>query len=160
MYSPANVSAQAQRHDIVDSEPGRLPVRPQHLRRRQARARKYVRDHELDELQHVERQRDASRPELLGVIADVALDGHPAVVGQDGIALLEELVVPLESEVLERLDGQDAVDGFVELFPAAQQYPAASVGLQLIEQLGAGGVLVSAQREADDIDVMLLDRTL
>jgi hypothetical protein len=153
MYSPANVSAQAQRHDIVDSEPGRLPVRPQHLRRRQARARKYVRDHELDELQHVERQRDASRPELLGVIADVALDGHPAVVGQDGIALLE-------SEVLERLDGQDAVDGFVELFPAAQQYPAASVGLQLIEQLGAGGVLVSAQREADDIDVMLLDRTL
>ena len=44
------------------------------------------------------------------------------VVGQDVVGVLEEVVVALEAEVLESLDGHDAVDGVGELLPAAQQY--------------------------------------
>ena len=54
------------------------------------------------------------------VIAHTALDGHPAVSGQDLVAGLEEIVVTLEPEVLESLDRHDPVDGGVELLPALQ----------------------------------------
>ena len=37
-----------------------------------------------------------------------ALDRHPTVVGQDVEGVLEEVVVALESEVLERLDSRES----------------------------------------------------
>jgi hypothetical protein len=149
-----------QRHRLVDGETGLLAMVFHHLRRWKSSAREYLGDHEFDEPEHRERKGFAAREELVGVIADVALDGHPPVVGQDGKAVLEEVVVALEPEMLKRLDGQDAVNGFVELLPAAQQHPAAAVRFDLIEQPNAGRVLVSAQRQTDDVHVVTLDRPL
>ena len=79
--------------------------------------------------------------------------------GRRSIRLLEEILVALEAEVLERLDGQDPVDGLVELLPSAQQYPPGFGRSRLTEQLRAeAGVLISAQRQADDVDIVPLDR--
>ncbi len=79
-------------------------------------------DHELDEPGQLERQLLAALGQVVRVVADAALDGHPAVVGQDVEAGLEEVVVALEAEVLERLDRHDPVDRAVELLPALQPH--------------------------------------
>ena len=73
---------------------------------------------------------------------------------------LEERLVPRFREGLERLDADDAVDGLVELLPAAQEDLAGTAGVDLVQQLLAEGGLVLAQGQADDVDVVALDRAL
>ena len=48
----------------------------------------------------------------------------------------------------------------MELLPALQQHLERAVGVELAEQLVAVGLLVLAQRQADDVDVVLLHRPL
>ena len=98
--------------------------------------------------------------EIVRVVAGAALDRHPPVVGQDVEGVLEEVVVALETEVLERLDGHDPVDGVAELLPAAQQHLVRAIGVHAVQQLLAVGVLVLRQRQTDDVDVVLLQRAL
>ena len=62
------------------------------------------------------------------------------------------------AEVLERADGDNPVDGLVELFPALQKHPLGARTGRLGKELFDMGPLVFAQRQADDVDVVLLDR--
>ena len=94
------------------------------------------------------------------MVADAALDGHPAVVGQDVEAVLEVVVVALEAEVLEGLDRDDPIDRLVELLPALQPHVELAVAVGLRQQLVAVGLLVLRQRQADDVDVVALHRPL
>src|ERR1700743_2645499 len=75
-------------------------------------------DNELDETRRLERQLLAAGRHVVGVVADTALDGHPAVLGHDVETPLEEVVVVLVPEVLEGFDRDDPVDGLVEVLPA------------------------------------------
>ena len=83
---------------------------------------------------------------------------HHAVGGQRLIGHLEEVVVAVGAEVLERADRHDPVDRLVELLPALQQYPLGAWAVRLVEQLLHVGLLVLAQRQTDDVDVVFLDR--
>ena len=98
--------------------------------------------------------------QIVGVEADAALDGHPAVVGQDVEAGLEEVVVALEAEVLEGLDRDDPVDRAGGTAPSPPVGHRRCAGVELAQQLGAVRLLVLAQRQADDVDVVLLHRAL
>ena len=81
-----------------------------------------------------------------------------AVGGKRLIGLLEEVVVAVGAEVLERADRHDPVDRLVELLPALQQYPLGAGAVRLGEPLLDVGLLVLAQRQPDDVDVVFLDR--
>ena len=52
---------------------------------------------------------------------------------QRRVGHLEELVVAVAAEVLERADRHDAVDRLVELLPALQQHSLAARAVQLVE---------------------------
>src|SRR5258705_33418 len=117
-------------------------------------------DHELDEPGQLEGQLLAALGEVVRVIADAALDRHPAVVGQDLEAGLEEVVPAVPAEVLERLYRHDPVDRAVELLPPLQPYVIGAVAAELGQQLVAVGLLVLGERQPDDVDVVLLHRAL
>ena len=91
-----------------------------HLGGRQPAARENLGDDELDEPRRLEAQLLAARRQVVRVVADAALNGHPAVVGHDVERPLEEVVVVLVAEVFEGLDRHDAVDGLVEVLPVLQ----------------------------------------
>ena len=83
---------------------------------------------------------------------------HNPVFGQRAMRHGEERIVALMTEMLEGADADDPVDGLVELLPSLQQNPlgAGAFGLrdQLLDVLG----LVLAQRETDNVDVVLFHR--
>lgn len=112
----------AQRERLRDGETGLLAVFDHHLGGRQAAAGKYLGDDELDETRRLEAQLLTAGRHLVGVVADAALDGHPAVGGHDAETPLEEVVVVLVPEVLEGFDRHNPVDGFGEILPALQQH--------------------------------------
>ena len=114
----------------------------------------------LMNLAMLHRHRHAALDDLLYVQPRDRVQQHHTVVGQGVVGELEEVVVAVEAEVLQRFDGDDAVHRLVELAPVAQQDPVRAVRVDLIEQLLAVGVLVFGQGQADDVDVVLLDGAL
>lgn len=70
---------------------------------------------------------------------------------------LEKRRIPLFAERLERLDADNAVDRVVELFPAVQQHLMGTARVEAAEQTPTVGVLILAQGQADDVDVVVLD---
>src|SRR5690606_24386894 len=76
----------------------------------------------------------------------------------DVVAVPEEVVVALEAEVFERLDRHDPVDRVVELLPTHQPDVEAAIRVELLQQLRTVRLLIPRQRQADDVDVVLLDR--
>ena len=78
--------------------------------------------------------------------------------GRTLVGHLEEVVVAVVAEVLERADRHDAVDRLVELLPALQQHPLAARGCPSRRTTSATwAAWFFAQRQADDVDVVLLD---
>ncbi len=67
-------------------------------------------------------QRQPALGELLVARLDDRVQQHHAVGRQRGVGHLEEVVVAVAAEVLERADRDDPVDRLVELLPALQQY--------------------------------------
>ncbi len=82
---------------------------------------------------------------------------HDAVVGQRLVGHREEVVPAVLAEVLEGTDRHDAVDGLVELLPTLQQHALAPRALVLGEDALDVRLLVLAEGESDDVDVVLLD---
>jgi hypothetical protein len=82
---------------------------------------------------------------------------HDAVIGQRCVGHLEEFVVAVEAEMLERADRDDPVDRLVELLPALQQHALAAWTVRLSENPFDMGLLVLAEGQADDVDVVFLD---
>ncbi len=113
---------------------------------------------EFEEPQVPHRDRHAALFELLGAGLDDRVQQHHAVGGQHAVSHLEERVVAVEAEVLERADRHDAVHGFVELLPALQKHPFGARTRRAVEQLLDVGLLVLRQGEPDDVHVVLLDR--
>jgi hypothetical protein len=62
------------------------------------------------------------------------------------VSQLEEVVVAVETEVLERADRHDPVHRLVELLPALQQHPLAARTVRLRENPFDMGLLVLAER--------------
>ena len=60
--------------------------------------------------------------------------------------------------MLERADGHDPVDRLIETFPALEQHPPAAGAVHLVERALHVSGLVFRQGEANDVDVVLLDR--
>ena len=83
---------------------------------------------------------------------------HDAVVGQHRVGHGEEVVVAVMAEVLEGADRHDPVDRFVELLPPCQQHPLGCAGCPSRRTPSDVGGLVLAERQADDVDVVFLDR--
>ena len=129
-----------------------------HRHRRQPSAGEDLGHDELDEAGQLERQRNAEFLCARGILADDRVQQHDAVVGQHAVGHLEEVRVAIVAEVLERADGHDPVDRLVELLPALQQHPLGARAVQLVERLLDVGGLVLRQRQADDVDVVPLDR--
>jgi hypothetical protein len=101
--------------------------------------------------------------QLLSFFGPGAGDGvqqHDAIGRQNPVRHSEEVVVAVMAEVLASGDRDDAVDGLVELLPApefdAGAARVASAGEQLLDVCG----LIAAQRQADDVDIVSLDRPL
>ena len=88
------------------------------------------------------------------------LQDHPTVAGHDAVAQIEEGLITRFGEGFERFDADDAVDGLLELFPPEQPHLPGAAGVDLIEYLLAESALVLAQRQPDDVDVILFDRAL
>lgn len=82
---------------------------------------------------------------------------HLAVGRQRAVGHLEEMVVALVAEVLERADRDDAVDGLVKFLPSLQQHSSGAGGVHLVEHFLDMTGLVLRQRQAHDIDVVFLD---
>ena len=83
---------------------------------------------------------------------------HHAIGRQNFIGQPEEVAVAVVPEVFERADGHNPVDGLLELFPALQQHPPAARGIHPVEHALHVRGLVLGQGQADDVDVILLDR--
>jgi hypothetical protein len=84
---------------------------------------------------------------------------HHTVGGERLVGHLEEVGVAVTSEMLEGADRHDAIHLFVELFPAPQQHALASRGGMLVQTLLHVRLLIAAQRQTDDVDVIALERT-
>ena len=78
------------------------------------------------------------------------------VLGQCGVHLPEELGVGLEAEVFERADHEDAVDLAVEFLPGLEPNLFGAITGQAREKLLDVFVLVLADGQSDDVDVVLL----
>ena len=87
---------------------------------------------------------------------DNRVQQHPPVRGQCGIHLPEELRIGLESEVFERTDHEHPVDFSVELLPGLKADLFGAVAGQTGEELADMFVLILADGQPDDIDVVLL----
>ena len=146
----------AERDDVRHDEAGLLAVLDEQLGARDPAAGEDLGEHELGEAGQLEGQLLAAFDEVVRVVTDRALDGHPAVLGQHVEAVLEEVVETLESEVFDGLDRHDPVDGGVELLPALQADVEGAVGLDTAEQLLAVGLLILRQGQADHVHVVLL----
>ena len=85
------------------------------------------------------------------------LQHQPAIVGHDAVTRLEEVPVSLLRECLEGLDADDAIDRLVELLPTAQEHLAGTFGVEVVQKPVTERVLVPAQRQAHDVDVVALD---
>jgi hypothetical protein len=85
---------------------------------------------------------------------------HPPVGWQSLVGHPEKRRVALVAEMLERADRHDAINGFVELFPAPQQHTKTARGVHRVEHLLHVRGLVLAQRQPHDIDVIFLDGAL
>ena len=75
-----------------------------------------------------------------------------AVVGEG-----EEVVVAVGAEVFEGPDRDDPVDRLVELLPAVEQHPFGAWTRRLIKEPLHVCLLVAAQSQTDDVDVVAFD---
>jgi len=103
-------------------------------------------------------QRDCN-PRLVKVVHRVSKDRvqkHSAVVGQNTVCHVEKCCVARFLECLERSDAHDAVDGLVKLLPALQPHLHRARRRNCGQPLDAVLTLVAAQRDTDDVDVVLL----
>src|SRR6476661_2813861 len=129
------------------------------LRRRHLPARKYLLSDEPHEPQITHSDRDTVLGPIARWMGEYRLQYHAAIVGQDSVGHVEERRVPRFTERLESFNADYAVDGLIELLPPSQEYPVPAVGVDLLQKSLAVGALVFTQRQADDVDVVFLDRT-
>ena len=94
---------------------------------------------------------------LLGTRRHDRVQHHHAVGRQRRVGHFEEVVVTVETEVLERADRNDAVNRLVELLPPLQQHSLRAWAVQRGEALLDVGLLVATQRKADGVDVVAFD---
>ena len=109
---------------------------------------------EFEELQVPHRDWHSARGEFLVTRQNDGVQQHHSVGGQRVVGHLEERVVAIGSEVLERTDRDDSVDRLVELLPAFEQDSLGPGALGLVEQLLDVQRLILAQRQPHHVDVV------
>src|SRR5246500_4884319 len=113
-------------------------------------------DHELDEACQLYCQWQTLCGHLFGSQDGDGVQQHHSVSRHRLISDVEELVVAVEVEVLERADRHDPVNLAVEFFPATQLDRLRALARVLVEKRLNMGGLILAQGQADDIDVVLV----
>ena len=128
------------------------------LHRRQPAAGEDLTHDESDEAQKGHRHRQISLRPFLLTWQKARLEQHLAPGGHRLVGDLEEVVVAFQAEVLERLDRNDPVHRLVELLPALQQHSLRARTVRRGEELFDVRLLVPAQGQTHDVDVVLFHR--